>query len=216
MVCFFLQLFGLPSSVSRALQSSLFGSLLGAGFPAQGRAPAYDPSCRTPKLWCPGSGLVSVLARAEQSLFYPAWDAPGEGWLPTAAPTSICPRFLLELGFHTNSSSSRRVFLADIPLVERFTFEAVVELSSVGYFLWTPRPQPGSWLSGFARSASVCCKQPVLGGFAGLRVFWGHQFPSRRPSGLRKTIADGNSLAHRTTWLHRLSPSCYTITVVSV
>ena len=24
---------------------------------------------------------------------------------------------------------------------------------------------------------------------------------SRRPSGLRKTIADGNSLAHRTTWL---------------
>ena len=26
-------------------------------------------------------------------------------------------------------------------------------------------------------------------------------FSSRRPSGLRKTIADGNSLAHRTTWL---------------
>ena len=41
---------------------------------------------------------------------------------------------------------------------------------------------------------------------------------SRRPSGLRKTIADGNSLAHRTTWLrsdlwvsplHSLAPSPY-------
>ena len=31
--------------------------------------------------------------------------------------------------------------------------------------------------------------------------------PSRRPSGLRKTIADGNSLAHRTTWLR--SDLCY-------
>ena len=29
----------------------------------------------------------------------------------------------------------------------------------------------------------------------------GAKLLSRRPSGLRKTIADGNSLAHRTTWL---------------
>ena len=37
-------------------------------------------------------------------------------------------------------------------------------------------------------------------------IQWHQNFLSRRPSGLRKTIADGNSLAHRTTWLRFVFP----------